>query len=227
MRAGGFPAWWGMTDWESRYEAGDMPWEKGCAAPPLVELLGKTDAGGWGRGPILVPGCGWGHDVRLLGTLGIPVLGLDLAESAVARAREFEGTGHESYELGNFFDAEWRRGRKFSAIWEHTCFCAIDPEDRDRYARSAADCLEEGGLLAGVFFLTPNDPGDDSAGPPFGTTVEELDARFSKWFERIGGCRRRPTPAGRGGSGSGFTGGCRMDELRAGRRSITVLKIKR
>ena len=28
-----------MTDWESRYQAGDMPWEKGSAAPPLLELL--------------------------------------------------------------------------------------------------------------------------------------------------------------------------------------------
>ena len=94
--------WSGMTDWESRYQVGDMPWEKGLASPPLLELLGKFQD--WGSGPVLVPGCGLGHDVRALGVLGIPVLGLDLAPSAVARAREFPGTGMESYELGNFLD---------------------------------------------------------------------------------------------------------------------------
>lgn len=176
-----------MIDWESRYQSGDMPWEKGYAAPPLTEFLGKIDVSGWGGGPILVPGCGWGHDVRLLGTLGIPVLGVDLAASAVARAREILGSGYETYEIGDFLGPDWRAGRKFSAIWEHTCFCAIDPSDRDRYAEAAAGCLEEGGLLAGVFFLTPNDPGDDSSGPPFGTSVEELNRRFSRWFEQIGG----------------------------------------
>ncbi len=53
-----------MTNWEDRYLAGDMPWEKGQASPPLLELLGKSVD--WGNGPLLVPGCGYGHDVRAL-----------------------------------------------------------------------------------------------------------------------------------------------------------------
>jgi SAM-dependent methyltransferase len=174
-----------MTNWEDRYLAGDMPWEKGTASPPLVEVLGKSPA--WGDGPVLVPGCGYGHDVRALTALGIPVLGVDLAPTAVQRAREFAQSGLASYELGNFLEPDWRKGRKFSAIWEHTCFCAIDPGDRGRYASSVAACLEDGGLLAGVFFLTPYDPGEDSAGPPFGVTKEELDAWFSPYFERVDG----------------------------------------
>ena len=61
-----------MTDWENRYQTGDMPWEKGQPSPPLLELLGKPVD--WGKGPILVPGCGFGHDVRALGVLGVPVV---------------------------------------------------------------------------------------------------------------------------------------------------------
>ena len=137
----------GMTDWENRYRTGDMPWEKGLAAPPLIELLKELEAEEWGEGPILVPGCGFGHDVRALGGLGIPVVGVDLSPSAVERASEFPLAAQETYELGNFFDPAWREGRKFSAIWEHTCFCAIDPADRGRYAEAAAACLAEGGLL--------------------------------------------------------------------------------
>ena len=77
--------------------------------------------------------------------------------------------------------------RQFSAIWEHTCFCAIDPSDRARYVAAAAGCLVDGGVLAGVFFLTPFDPGDDTTGPPFGVSLEDLDKWFSPWFERLDG----------------------------------------
>jgi SAM-dependent methyltransferase len=186
-----------MTDWENRYQTGDMPWEKGQASPPLLELLGRPVA--WGKGPVLVPGCGYGHDVRALGELGIPVVGVDISPTAVERAREFARTGMETYELGDFLDPEWRVGREFSAIWEHTCFCAIDPVDRKRYAEAAAGCLAVGGLLAGVFFLTPFDPHEEAVGPPFGVSVEELDAWFSPWFERLEGWVPQAAYPGRAG----------------------------
>jgi methyl halide transferase len=176
-----------MTNWEERYQAGDMPWEKGYAAPPLVELLGKLAANEWGTGAILVPGCGLGHDVRALASLGIPVVGVDLSPSAVKLAGNFPRVGEEAYELADFLDPEWQAGQKFSAIWEHTCFCAIDPSLRGQYAATAANRLQDGGLLAGVFFLTPFDPDEEKLGPPFGTSLAELDDWFSPWFERIDG----------------------------------------
>lgn len=177
-----------MTDWEERYLANDMPWEKGKAAPPLLELLGKMEAEQWGEGPVLVPGCGYGHDVRVLAAaLDAPILGLDLSPTAVERAGEFPATGRESYELGDFLDPAWPGGRKFSAVWEHTCFCAIDPSRRDDYAAAVARCIEPGGLLAGVFFLTPNDPGEEGQGPPFNTSIGELETRFAPWFSRLDG----------------------------------------
>ncbi len=176
-----------MIDWDERYRAGDTPWEKGRAAPPLLELLERMDLEIWGNGPVLVPGCGTGHDVRALAVSGLAAVGLDLAETAVQRAGEFPAVGYATYELGNFLDPEWRVGREFSAIWEHTCFCAINPTQRATYAEAVAALLDEGGLLAGVFFLIPHDPGEESAGPPFATSIAELEERFSPWFERIGG----------------------------------------
>ena len=174
-----------MTDWEHRYQTGDTPWDKGQASPALLELLGQFDD--WGTGPLLVPGCGLGHDVRALGALGLPTVGLDLSPTAVALAREFPAVEHASFEVGDFLDPVWRAGREFSAVWEHTCFCAIDPSARASYAEAVAGCLSEGGLLAGVFFITPYDPGEDELGPPFGVTVEELDACFAPRFERVAG----------------------------------------
>lgn len=175
------------VDWEKRYLTGDTPWEKGEAAPPLIELMSRLDAKEWGAGPVLVPGCGSGHDVRLLAGLGIPVLGLDLAPAAVERARGFPQVKAEAYELGNFLEPEWQAGKKFSALWEHTCFCAIHPCDRGRYAAAAADCVAVGGLLAGVFFLTPYDEGEMRAGPPYGTTVMEVESWLEPWFVKVAG----------------------------------------
>ena len=93
----------------------------------------------------------------------------------------------------NFLDPAEREGRRASAIWEHTCFCAIDPSRRDDYARSASEVLAPGGVLAGVFFLNPWDEGEEhmgphgpgGLGPPFGASQEAIDACFSPWFERI------------------------------------------
>ncbi len=176
-----------MTDWEARYLAGDMPWEKGNAAPPLLELLERTGPELWGTRAVLVPGCGFGHDARALAARGLQVIGLDLSPTAVAGAMAFEPAGKEIYQLGNFLDLGWQGETEFSSIWEHTCLCAINPSQRPAYAAAAAGILPPGGILAGVFFLNPFDPGEDRTGPPFGATLEELEGLFSPWFEKVDG----------------------------------------
>lgn len=175
-----------MRDWEKCYQDGETPWDHGSAAPPLLEMLERHGPELLGDGPVLVPGCGLGHDVRALAECGLPVVGVDLAATAVARARELPATAAETYEVGDFLDPAWRQGRSFSAIWEHTCFCAIAPEWRQRYAEAAAGLLESGRVLAGVFYLTP-DMAPVAPGPPFRVSVAELDEVFGRWFEREAG----------------------------------------
>lgn len=189
-----------MKDWDACYQAGQTPWDRGSPAPPLLELLHERGTALWLGGPVLVPGCGIGHDVRAFAVAGILAHGLDLSPTAVERARALSNTGLASYGLGDFLDPAWRQGRSFTAIWEHTCFCAILPEQRAAYAEAAAALLPPGGLLAGVFYLTPHDLGeDDETGPPFKTSVEELDQTFGPWFERINGWVPRRAYPGREG----------------------------
>lgn len=176
-----------MRDWEAHYRAGDTPWDRGEAAPPLMEMLDRLGNNLWGGGPVLVPGCGSGHDVRAIAQSGVPVLGLDLAQTALLKARAIPCNGPASFEQGDFLAPAWQQGRSFSAIWEHTCFCAISPAQRQAYAQAAAALLPAGAALAGVFYLTPNDPGEEDDGPPFGVSIAELDATFAPWFERIDG----------------------------------------
>lgn len=173
-----------MTDWNKRYETGDTPWEKGRAAPPLLEVLGKLGTDIWGSGPVLVPGCGSGHDVRALAEAGLAPVGLDLADLAIASAEFHPKAGAETYQKADFLDPAWRDGKSFSAIWEHTCFCAIDPSVRIDYAQACSDLLEPGGRLIGVFFLTPHEPGTEYQGPPFNSTIAEIEDRFAPWFVR-------------------------------------------
>lgn len=172
-----------MTDWEDRWQRNDTPWDKGYGAPPLAEYLEDALCVLHQARRVLVPGCGSGHDVRELAGRGIGATGLDLSPTAIARSREIPRAGTEDYLAGSLFDAEWRIGREFDAVWEHTCFCAIDPSLRPAYARAMAEILPPGGHLVGLYFLTPWDPGEKEEGPPFAVTREEITELLSPWFE--------------------------------------------
>lgn len=180
-----------MTDWEHRYLSGDTPWEKGEGHPALAAWLERNTF----RGRVLVPGCGLGHDVRLLASQGAEVVGLDIAPSAIAAADKYPRAGNETYEAGDFFEPPAGWIGAFDGIFEHTCFCAIDPSQRAAYARSAARLLRPGGRLLAIFYL---DPGTDE-GPPFGCTTTELDALFSPGFRLIEERISLPTHPGREG----------------------------
>lgn len=179
------------TDWEQQYLSGDTPWDKGAPAPALVDFLRESEV--VVSGSVIVPGCGLGHDVRAIADAceRASVLGVDVSPSAVARAGAIPKVGGERFVVGDWFDPqpEWRAG--FDWIWEHTCFCAIDPAMRIAYKDSAHAVLKPGGQLLGVFYLDPYDdehqPGE---GPPHGVEEEELiehfvaDGRFAleeKW----------------------------------------------
>ncbi|MEM9245793.1 MAG: methyltransferase domain-containing protein, partial [Cyanobacteria bacterium P01_F01_bin.153] len=68
---------------------------------------------------------------------------------------------------------------QFDLIIEHTCFCAINPEQRPDYVESMASLLKPEGILVGVFF-THNRPG----GPPFGTNEAEVLEVFLPKFKQ-------------------------------------------
>ena len=172
-----------MIDWNERWRKSDTPWEKGYAAPPLTEFLDDPSAELFQARRVLVPGCGSGHDVRELARRGIRATGLDLSAIALETARAVPAEGDEDYLAGDLFESDWRLGRSFDAVWEHTCFCAIDPSMRPAYVRAMAEILPPGGHLTGVFYLNPRDRGEAAQGPPFEASRVEILALFAPWFE--------------------------------------------
>jgi len=180
------------TDWESRYQSGDMPWEKGAPSPGLVDFLAAhrdlTDE------TVCVPGCGTGHDAREWAKAGFRVYGYDLAPSAVSMARGTPGTvsaqtdnfsqragtmpGVPQFRLADFLRDE--PPFLFDWIFEHTLFCAIDPGEREWYVAAVRRWLKPGGQYLAVNYLIP-----DRDGPPFGTTRQELIERFAPHFSLL------------------------------------------
>jgi SAM-dependent methyltransferase len=143
----------------------------------------------------MVPGCGLGHDARALAEAGAEVVGLDIAPFAITAARGFPLRGDISFVLGDLFHPDAVRG-EFDWIFEHTCFCAIPPGRRGDYVRSVRALLKPGGHLLAIFFLNPD---HDEDGPPYGCSVEELDALFSPYFRLVEESGNLPTYPGREG----------------------------
>jgi methyl halide transferase len=179
------------VDWEERYRRNDTPWEKGAAHPALVAWLRANPI----SGRVMVPGCGFGHDARVLAAAGAEVVGLDIAPFAIEAAKGFPRHGEISFVLGDLFHPEALQG-EFDWIFEHTCFCAIPPGRRVDYVRRVTALLKPGGHLLAIFFL---DPDNDEGGPPYGCTIEELDALFSPHFWLVKEIGSLPTYPGREG----------------------------
>ena len=166
------------SNWEERYQTGDMPWEKGEASPGLVDFLAAHPD--LPRGSVAVPGCGTGHDVRAWAAAGFEAYGFDLAPSAIKLSCEkTEAAGLRAiFQLSNFLDDA--PPRPFDWLFEHTLFCAIDPSRREDYVKAVARWLKPGGQFLAVYYLI-----SDKDGPPFGTTREEIEKRFCGEFEMM------------------------------------------
>ncbi|HMJ92102.1 MAG TPA: methyltransferase domain-containing protein [Candidatus Acidoferrum sp.] len=176
------------TDWEGRYQSGDMPWEKGEPSPALVDFLATHSD--LPRGSVFVPGCGTGHDVREWARAGFEVTGADLSPTAMRLAKErTQSAGlRAEFVVTDFLTAE--PVTQFDWLFEHTLFCAIDPARRDDYVRSVLRSLQPRGQFLAVHYMLR----EGVTEPPFGVSQEELMQRFSPHFELLSGQVPRSIP---------------------------------
>jgi methyl halide transferase len=168
-----------LNYWEHRYQSGDMPWEKDASSPGLVDFL--TAHPDLPRGTVCVPGCGTGHDVCEFAKAGFTTLGLDIAPSAIQLAAEkTKAAGNTAqFQLADFLHDD--PPQLFDWIFEHTLFCAIQPEERGDYARAVRRWLKpEGQYLAVNYMIIEN-----AEDPPFPVTRDELWRRFSPHLELV------------------------------------------
>lgn len=162
--------------WEERYQNQSTPWDLGQPAPPFRRLL-ETRQGEFPVGQVAVVGSGKGHDAALFGQAGYTVTGLDYAPSAIKTASETYGQ-LATFQQVDLFQLPSKLIAQFDYVIEHTCFCAILPQQRPDYVNAVARLLKPKGKLIGLFFAHHED-----GGPPFKTDLMELQAIFSSQFE--------------------------------------------
>ncbi len=161
--------------WSERYAENSTPWDLGRAHPELEAWLdGLPRLPGTTRGRALVPGCGTAFDAAALARAGWAVTALDVVEGAplAANRRTIEGAGGQVC----ITDAlTFAPEESFQLVFEHTFFCAIEPDRRADWGELMGRCVEPGGELIALVF--PLDRPAELGGPPHGyRTTDLLDA---------------------------------------------------
>jgi SAM-dependent methyltransferase len=164
--------------WEQRYQEDTAKWDIGMAAPPFASLLASTKAPFAGKTAVI--GCGQGHDAILFAKHGFDTIGFDFAPSAIALGQKLSQTMGISIQFlqRDIFALPQEFPASFDYAIEHTCFCAIRPEQRPDYVKVVRSILKPTGELIALFWAH-NRPD----GPPFGTTLEEIQDLFSASFD--------------------------------------------
>jgi SAM-dependent methyltransferase len=171
------------TFWQDLYEQRQDGWEMGGPHPSLVHLVDTTPPP---RGRVAVPGCGRGHDARLLASRGYAVTGFDFADAAIEEARRLARAAGVAvtFEQRDIFGLGREYASAFDGVWEYTCYCAIEPRRRAEYLATVAAILKPGGWFLACFF--PVRPW--GGGPPFPVAKAEVRRLLAPRFriERAG-----------------------------------------
>ena len=141
--------------------------------PAIVRLASE----GAFAGAVLDAGCGTGDNALHVAALGLNVLGVDVAETALSIAREKAAArGIDA----DFLAADAlhldRLGRVFETVLDCGLFHSFDSSERRDYVASLASVTGRGGSL---YVLCFSDVGPESAGP-HPISQEELRAAFTR-----------------------------------------------
>jgi len=198
-----------MTDhpdyWNRIYEDQGRPgWDMDGATPLVGELLDLAlPLGLRPGGDLVVPGCGYGHDAVELAARGFAVTGLDFAPLAIQGAMERYGD-RVAWSQADWFSTQlgpWgpvpappcaattpagmlrKEGGAgtgpWDAIFDHTCFVAMDPARRPAYVDACAHHLRPGGLWLAVVFHDVN----GRPGPPHAVPMADMRLLAESRFE--------------------------------------------
>ena len=130
--------------WDASYRDGPAPWDLGEPQPAIVRLA----AHGGFAGSVLDAGCGTGENALHIASLGLPVLGVDVAETALSMARKKAADrGIEiEFAAADAFHLE-RLSRTFQTVLDCGLFHTCDADERLRYVASLASVTAAGGTL--------------------------------------------------------------------------------
>ena len=157
--------------WDASYHYGPAPWDIGEPQPAIVRLASEDGF----AGAVLDAGCGTGENALHVASLGLSVLGVDVAETALTIARkkatdrgiEVEFVATDALQLA-------RLGRMFETVLDCGLFHTFDRDERPGYMASLASVTEHEGTL---YVLCFSDDGPDTG--PHPVSLGELRAAFN------------------------------------------------
>jgi SAM-dependent methyltransferase len=126
-------------------------------------------------GAVLDAGCGTGENALEVAALGLHVLGVDLAETAVSIARDKAAARRidADFVVGDALHLD-RLGREFETVLDCGLFHTFDGDERRAYVASVASVTARGGHL---YVLCFSDVGPDTGPHPI--SEEDLRAAFT------------------------------------------------
>lgn len=157
--------------WDASYhDEAPAPWDIGRPQPAIVRLASE----GAFAGAVLDAGCGTGENALHLAAQGLSVMGVDVAETAVAIARaKAEGRGIKAeFAVADALQLQ-RLGRKFETVLDCGLFHSFEGEERSEYVAGLASVTERDGT---VFVFCFSDGGPDTG--PHPVREQELRAVF-------------------------------------------------
>ncbi|XP_002275789.3 probable thiol methyltransferase 2 [Vitis vinifera] len=156
--------------WEKSWQQGHTPWDLGKPTP-IIQHLHQT--GTLPSGKTLVPGCGCGYDVVTIACPERFVVGLDISDSAIKKAKELSSSlwnaNHFTFLKEDFFT--WNPTELFDLIFDYTFFCAIEPDMRSVWAKRMRHLLKPDGELLTLMFPIS----DHAGGPPYKVSVADYE----------------------------------------------------
>ena len=162
--------------WDASYTNGPAPWDIGRPQQAIVRLASERTL----VGPVLDVGCGTGENAFHIASLGLRVLGVDVAETALAMARKKGGDRGNARHHGSveFVEADAfhleRLGRRFETVLDCGLFHALDAEERPAYVASLASVTEQNATL---YVLCFSDAGSETGPHPI--SRKELRMAFN------------------------------------------------
>src|SRR5262245_2509378 len=130
--------------WDASYHDGPAPWDIGRPQPVFVRLAAE----GAFVGPVLDAGCGTGENTLHLASLGLSVLGVDVAETALAMAREKAVARGLDVEFATADALHLERlERTFQTVLDSGLFHTFDAQERPHYVASLASVTARDGML--------------------------------------------------------------------------------
>lgn len=165
--------------WTQIYEQEENPgWNLGEPAEALKDMLPRLKIV---RSRILVLGCGEGHDAALFAQAGHLVTAVDISPVALERAKKLYGDlPNLTFVEADLFKLPKDFDQSFDVVFEHTCYCAINPAKRKDLVKTWNRVLAPGGHLMGVFFVF-----ERRQATPYGGTEWELRQRLKSSYQPI------------------------------------------